>query len=101
MKDASFVLAEVLVADVPPLQRSASEVDMRILDRFPIKNRGTGVVVAINGHMPVPGQRLRRTSDGHEWRIEAVDERTGAGENFTVCIVGDPPSIGDDVVLCE
>lgn len=73
---------------------------MTILDRFPIRHRGTGIVVAVDHHRPAVGDRLRRTSDGHEWRIEAIESGRAFEEGLGLCIVGDPPSIGDDVVLC-
>jgi hypothetical protein len=76
------------------------EVAMTILDRFPIRHRGTGVVVAIDHRRPVVGDHLRRTTDGHVWRIEAVEAGRAIGEALALCIVGDPPSIGDDVVFC-
>jgi hypothetical protein len=101
VKGASWTCTELLVAGLSPSQRSGSEVDMKILDRFPIRDRGTGVVVSHNGHSPAPGQHLRRPSDGREWLIEAVDERTGAGKSLALCIVGDPPSVGDEVILRE
>ena len=73
---------------------------MTILDRFPIRHRDTGIVVALYGHRPAAGDCLRRTTDGHVWRIEAVEAGRAISDALALCIVGDPPSIGDDVVFC-
>jgi hypothetical protein len=74
---------------------------MKILDRFPLRDRGTVIVVAIHGVRPVVGDRLRRRTDRREWRIEAVESVRTTSGSVALCIVGDPPSIGDDVVICE
>jgi hypothetical protein len=74
---------------------------MKILDRFPMRDRGTGIVVAVDGAQPVAGDRVRRTTDGCEWEIEAVESARTVDGSLALCIVGDPPAIGDDLVICE
>jgi hypothetical protein len=74
---------------------------MKILDRFPMKGRGTGIVVSLDGVQPTVGQRLRRASDGREWRIESVESRAPSSTGLGLCVVGDPPAIGDEVAVCE
>jgi hypothetical protein len=73
---------------------------MKIIDKFPMKGRGTGIVIDGDGDRPVAGHRLRRTADGREWRIDAVESTISNG-SVALCIVGDPPSVGDDVMICE
>ena len=70
---------------------------MKIIDEFPMKPRTESSSTATK--IGRGRTRLRRTADGREWRIDAVESTISNG-SVALCMWETRPSVGDDVMIC-
>jgi hypothetical protein len=76
---------------------------VKVADSYPLKDRGTMLVVLLDEPEPQEGDVLVRVGDGAEWKVRGVErygafQRRNAGEYSGLLVTGEPPQIDDRLV---